>query len=182
MNHHLRSLGLCGVDFWISLSRRWNKMVEKMAWKLPQKSSPREAIIAASQVSNHGYKPCWHDTASDKLTVFTSKNKQVVQIRIQVSRVEATSVLVEFNQRYGGTKGTLKQPGQLDRVEIRWFVSLMEIKGRILMFKLYILLLFPCNRYHTVDNVQTCMRFVNVTYCCINISHKGLLNITFTIF
>ena len=31
----------------------------------------------------------WHDTASGKLTVFASKNKQVVQIRIQVSRVGA---------------------------------------------------------------------------------------------
>ena len=36
-----------------------------------------------------GNKPCWHDNASSKLALFTSKNKQVVQIQIQVSHVEA---------------------------------------------------------------------------------------------
>ena len=34
-------------------------------------------------------KPCSYDTASGKLVVFTSKNKQVVQIQMQVSHVEA---------------------------------------------------------------------------------------------
>ena len=47
-----------------------------------------------------GYKPCWHDTASGKLAVFVSRNKQVVQIRIQVSHVGAVSTLVEFAHMY----------------------------------------------------------------------------------
>ena len=36
-----------------------------------------------------GNKPCWHDTTSEKLAVFTYKTKQIVQIRIQVSYVGA---------------------------------------------------------------------------------------------
>ena len=49
-----------------------------------------------------GYKSCCHDTASSKLAVFASKNKQVVQIRIEVSPVEAVSILAEFDQNGEG--------------------------------------------------------------------------------
>ena len=43
-----------------------------------------------------GYKPCWHDPTSSMLAEFTSKIKQVAQIRIQVFHMEAVSTLVEF--------------------------------------------------------------------------------------
>ena len=57
-------------------------------------------IIATSQVSNAGQS--WVTNYVDMtptssiLTVFVSKNKQVIQIQIQVSHVEAVSTWVEF--------------------------------------------------------------------------------------
>ena len=36
-----------------------------------------------------GNKPCVHDTVSGNVVVFTPKNKQLVQIRMQLSHVEA---------------------------------------------------------------------------------------------
>ena len=44
-----------------------------------------------------GYKPCWQDPGHPKLGVFAFEDKQVVQIWIRVSHVEAVSVLVEFD-------------------------------------------------------------------------------------
>ena len=41
-----------------------------------------------------GYKLCWHDPQIQHAGA--SKDKQIVQIRIQVSRVEAVSILVDW--------------------------------------------------------------------------------------
>ena len=56
-------------------------------WTVTQILVPPVYIIATSQVSNH-----WLQAmilGNRQLPLFASKNKQVVQIRIQVSHVEA---------------------------------------------------------------------------------------------
>ena len=58
-------------------------------------------------------------------------------------------------QRHGGTKVTLNQPVQLAKVQTHSFVSPMEIKHRMLLFKLYILLQIPFDRCRPVDIVKT---------------------------
>ena len=43
-------------------------------WVVMQILVPPVYIITASQVFNHGYKPCWYGTSSGQLVVFASNN------------------------------------------------------------------------------------------------------------